>query len=114
MEVGLFLRLLLQELFELFLLLINLKSVHIVLTLIIREKVIIRFSLAISDAETFGAQLSPLQIPIKRLVLSVLLRHRRKHQIMIEKLFDRFGWYGARGTRVQSNHCEQENELMEE
>ena len=50
MEIGLFLRLLLQELFELFLLLINLKSVHIVLTLVVREKVIIRFTFGVSDS----------------------------------------------------------------
>ena len=50
MEVGFFLSLLLQELFELFLLLINLKSVHIVLALVIREKVIIRFAFGVGNA----------------------------------------------------------------
>ena len=49
MEVGFFLSLLLQELFELFLLLINLKSVHIVLALVIREKVIIRFTFCVGN-----------------------------------------------------------------
>ena len=101
-KISLFKSFLLKEHFEFLLLLVNLKPVHVIFTFTIREQVIIRAILAFRPHSS-SLQLSLLQILVKRLVLSTLLRHRIKAQFQNVELLDRLirDWR-QRVTLVQS------------